>query len=476
VPCRQQSRGRQLWARGAVLATALGLAAGACDNPVKVEVEDTAGLYNQGATGFVDDGAGANNLDNAACVTETSAAEQRQVAIYMMLDSSGSMKEATGARRTKWDSVQRAIRGFLSETRDSDLLLGMQFFPLSKPGSSFVCDSQEDCGDEGGPCFLSTCRQGGTVSICTTNADCPGGPSVNPCVDFGLCSNSDPAAPLACELGQACGDGFGACRRDLTPDDKPFTRICMNATECTAAPYGKPAIEIGPIQQRLAEIDSVLTGQLPDGDTPTVPALTGSLAHAREWAAAHPNQTVAVVLATDGLPTECGTGKAINVADVLDIARQGASGAQPIRTFVIGVFQPGQEDSFQNVNAIAEAGGTDQAVYIDGSGEVEQQFLDALRGIRSGQLACEFQIPASDQQLDYFRVNLQFDDGASSTQLPFVRDSAGCAATPNGWHYDVDPTKTKPSSIEICPTVCSQAKAAASGNIRLQLGCATILR
>jgi len=473
------TRSRALCARGAALASALWLSVGAC-TPVKVDVQDSSeGLFNQGATGFVDDGVGANNLDNAACVTETSAAEQRQVAIYMMLDSSGSMQETTGTRRTKWDSVQRAMRGFLSETRDSDLLLGMQFFPLSKPGSSFTCDSQEDCGDEGGPCFLSTCRQGGTVSICRTNADCPGGPRTDPCVDFGLCSNSDPAAPLACELGEPCGNGLGTCRRDLTPDDKPFIRTCMNATQCNGDFYADPAIEIGPIQQRLAEIDSILTGQVPEGDTPTGPALTGSLAHAREWALAHPNQTVAVVLATDGLPTECGTGQPNGletINEVLSIASEGVSGEVPIRTFVIGVFQPGQENSFQNVNAIAQAGGTDQAVYIDGSGEVEQQFLDALRSIRSGQLACEFQIPASDQQLDYFRVNLQFDSGAGAQQLPFVRDSGGCAATPNGWHYDVDPAQKKPSSIEICPSVCSQAKAAASGNIRLQLGCATILR
>jgi hypothetical protein len=284
---------------------------------------------------------------------------------------------------------------------------------------------------------------------------------------------------VACELGQSCADGLGACRRDQTPDDLPYRRECSDPMQCDPAFYGKPAIEIGPIQARLAEIDSVLTGQLPQGLTPTVPALSGGLAHAREWALSHPNQTVAVVLATDGLPTVCGGAQASEsdaFNEVLRIANAGVAGDVPVRTFAIGVFAPDESGAINNVNAIAQAGGTDQAVLIDANGEVEQQFLEALRNIRSGQLACEFQIPASDQQLDYFRVNLQFDDGASSKQLPFVRDRSGCAATPNGWHYDVDPAQAKPSSIEICPSVCSQAKAAASGNIRLQLGCATILR
>jgi hypothetical protein len=302
---------------------------------------------------------------------------------------------------------------------------------------------------------------------------------VNPCVEFGLCSNTDPTQLVACELGQPCGDGLGACRRDLTPDGSVYKRECVDPIQCDSTFYGKPAVEIGPIQSRLAEIDSVLTGQVPQGLTPTVPALTGAIAHAREWAQAHPNQTVATVLATDGLPTKCGqqqTSDAEAFDQVLNIATEGVAGDVPIRTFAIGVFAPDEAGAINNVNAIAQAGGTDKAVLIDASGEVETQFLEALRNIRSGQLACEFQIPASDQQLDYFRVNLQFDSGAGAQQLPFVRDSGGCAATPNGWHYDVDPAQKTPSSIEICPSVCTQAKAAASGNIRLQLGCATILR
>ncbi|MEO8182609.1 MAG: hypothetical protein ABI895_27570 [Deltaproteobacteria bacterium] len=430
---------------------------------------------NGAANGFIDEGDPNANLDMAACLTEKTGAEQRKVAIYMMLDSSGSMEESSGGIRTKWDSVQRALRGFLSETRNSDLLLGMQFFPLLKPGvKKFVCKTHADCGDDGGPCFLSTCRNGSTIQLCRTNADCPGGASVNPCVDFGLCSGSDPAAPLACVRGEAgsCGAGQGVC--------EDFDRTCTNATSCDPGRYGTPAVEIQPISTGLGEIDQALMGKLPEGLTPTVPALAGTLQHARDWAVAHPDQTVAALLATDGLPTECGvqqqTADTKTINEVLDLAAQGVADDVPIRTFVIGVFQPGDPASINNVNAIAQAGGTQKAVFIDTTGEVEQQFLDALRNIRSGQLACEFKIPQSEQQLDYFKVNLEFNDGASTRQLGFVRDAAGCSSSPLGWHYDVDANQKKPTSIQICPTICEQVKAAASGSITLQLGCQTILR
>jgi hypothetical protein len=439
-------------------------------DPVKVEVERSGNFVD--LTGSANEGTESDTLPllDDACVDQTSAAEQRRVALNVMLDSSGSMEEPTGTGATKWQSVQRAIRSFLIETVDSDLSIGLQFFPLLKPGSKFVCTSHEDCGPDGGPCFLSTCTQGDTITLCRTDGDCPGSPTENPCVDFGLCENSDPVNPIACVLPSTCGDGLGRCQ--------DFERTCTNATQCDVAFYAAPAVEIGLVSDRLEDVDQALSKQPPQGLTPTVPALQGAIEHAREWSKAHPDQTVVTVLATDGLPTDCGPAveglPAIN--QVLQVAQEAQVGELPIKTFVIGVFQPGDAASIQNVNAIAQAGGTTQAVTIDTSGEVEAEFLDALREIRSGTLACQFQIPASDQQLDYFGVNLQFDNGSDRQQLGFVQTEADCAGTANSWHYDVDPTVGKPNAIQVCPDVCDQFEAAPNGSITLQLGCQTILR
>jgi hypothetical protein len=440
---------------------------------VKVDV-----TQNDGANSFVDLSGSTDSTDSStlpllddACVNQTSAAEQRKVALNVMLDSSGSMEELAGGGSTKWQAIQRAIRVFLLETKDSDLSIGLQFFPLLKPGSKFVCESHADCGPDGGPCFLSTCLLGNTITLCERQSDCPGSPQDNPCVEFGLCANSDPAAPTACVLPSTCGNGLGRCQ--------DFERTCTNATQCDASYYANPAVEIAPISGQLAAIDLALNQQPPQGLTPTVPALQGAIDHSREWALTHPDQTVVTVLATDGLPTDCGPvveGAPPAIDQVLEIARAAQSGDQPVRTFVIGVFNPGDGASINNVNAIAAAGGTEQAVTIDAGGEVEAEFLDALRAIREGSLACQFQIPQTGPLLDYFSVNLQFDTGEARQQLGFVASEAACATSPNSWHYDVDPNVSKPSAIQVCPDVCDQFRATPTGSITLQLGCQTLLR
>jgi hypothetical protein len=143
---------------------------------------------------------------------------------------------------------------------------------------------------------------------------------------------------------------------------------------------------------------------------------------------------------------------------------------------VIGVFPPGDGASLNNVNAIAVAGGTQEAVLIDAGGAVEAEFLEALRQIREGTLACQFDIPQTEEQLDYFSVNLLFDNGGDRQQLGFVPNEAACAGSPNSWHYDVDANVTQPNAIQVCPAVCDQFRAATSGSITLQLGCRTLLR
>lgn len=460
----------------AVFAGVASAGAWACSSdPVKVDVTDD----NSGFVDVLEDDSPSTSTNtetlpllNDACVSQTSAAEQRKVALNVMLDSSGSMEEATGTGATKWQAVQRAIRAFLLETRDSDLSIGLQFFPLLKPGViEFECNSHADCGPDGGPCFLSTCLQGETITLCETQADCPGSPLDNPCVEFGLCENSDPANPTACVLPSTCGGDLGRCQ--------DFDRTCTNATECEIASYATPAVEIGPVVDALGPIDRALNDQPPQGLTPTVPALEGAIRHSRDWSVTHPDQTVVTVLATDGLPTECGpnvNGAPAPIEQVLEVARAGVDDAQPVRTFVIGVFPAGDAASLNNVNAIAVAGGTEQAVLIDASGEVEAEFLDALRQIREGSLACQFQLPQTDELLDYFSVNLQFDNGAQRQQLAFVANQAACASNPNSWHYDVDPNVTRPNAISVCPAVCDQFRAATNGSITLQLGCQTLLR
>ncbi|HWO12774.1 MAG TPA: hypothetical protein VNN80_24920 [Polyangiaceae bacterium] len=409
--------------------------------------------------------------DGVACLSESRGTNLLTPALFLVLDSSGSMEEAVGTGSTKWQAVQRALRAFLVETRESDLQVGLQFFPLLVPGSQWFCTSQADCGPQGGPCFLSTCLQGETITLCTSDADCGSMPDTNPCVNFGLCAGSDPASPTACVLPSTCGGALGRC--------EDFDRTCTNATDCNSARYAAPAVEIGPVAMRLVAIDAALSAQPPQGETPTVPALQGALDHARSWAQAHPDQSVSIVLATDGLPTDCNTPVAtapvatapVPIDQVLAIAGQGLAGSTPIRTHVLGVFQPGDAASRANVDAIARAGGTENAVVIESNGEVEEGFLAALRSVRDTSSACGLDLQGAPG-LDFAHADVTFEDGSGTrTLLPYVEGLLGCASTPQGWYYDTPPSNGVPTSVQLCPNVCQLVRASTAVGLQVEIGC-----
>lgn len=442
-----------------------------CAKDPKIDIEDNGpqGSFispnEPGSSGGSSSGSGQGVVvldDGTSCAVEVSAAEQRPLAMYLMLDSSGSMAEPTASGSSKWTAVQGAIRNFVSDPINADISLGMQFFPLLKPGSQFICKTHEDCGPNGGPCFLNTCSQGTTINVCVDDDDCIG---QGRCVPFGLCANSpDPAAPLACIMGRPCEGDLGDC--------VDFERTCTNATFCTAGTYEDPAVDIAPLARQRSTIVDALNTRLLEGLTPTGPALQGAVDQAAEYAAAHPEQSVVAVLATDGLPTECDPVEIRAVSSIANVARRETS----VRTFVIGVFLPGDTESRDNLQRIALAGGSNDAFIIDTDGDVSEQFLQALREVRNATLACEFNVPATGTTLDFFRVNLEFSDGGERRQLAYVGNPDGCDTVDNGWHYDVDPSGGTPRTIQVCPNVCQRFQRTQQGDVRVQVGCATIIR
>jgi hypothetical protein len=266
-------------------------------------------------------------------------------------------------------------------------------------------------------------------------------------------------------MGRPCAGDLGEC--------VDFERTCTNATHCTSATYEAPAVEIAPIGTQREAIYNTLGTRVLEGLTPTGPALQGAVDHALKWGKAHPEQSVVAVLATDGLPTDCDP---VEIRPVSDIAFRATRATPSIRTFVIGVFQPGDTTSRDNLEYIALGGGSRDAFFVDTSGDVSEQFLAALRDVRNATLACDFKIPQTGNQVDYFRVNLLFNDGKKDEQLFYVKTEEGCNTTANGWHYDVDPATASPTAIKVCPNVCDRFQATANGDVRVQLGCATIIR
>lgn len=233
-----------------------------------------------------------------------------------------------------------------------------------------------------------------------------------------------------------------------------------DALDCDPSFYATPAVEIGkPSDVGRDVVDALFTVQ-PGGFTPTGPALAGALQHASEWAANAPGRATAVVLITDGYPTQCDPR---GISAIAELAEQAHSQEPYVRTFVIGLAAE------FNLDSIARAGGTHQAYRVD-AGDPSGSFLAALRNVSNSKLACSYEIPdppVGTMKIDYDEVQVTYTSADKSLEeVPRITDYAACARNPNGgWYYD-DPAA--PTQILVCPCTCSRFEA---GRVDVALGC-----
>lgn len=237
----------------------------------------------------------------------------------------------------------------------------------------------------------------------------------------------------------------------------------LGGDSCNVSAYAQPAVPMAALPGNAAALQSSLAGHYPDGMTPTGPALSGAIQYAKSWAQSNPDHKVAVVLATDGMPTECSPE---DVGSIAQIAAGAVSGDPSVPTFVIGVG-----GALTSLNTIAIAGGTGQAFIVDTNAGAGDQFLDALQKIQIAALACEYAIPTGSEPVDYGQVNVEVTpSGGAPTTLPGVGSAANCGTNP-GWHYD-DPAN--PQKIVLCPASCDGLSGDAGAKISIVLGCDTL--
>jgi hypothetical protein len=243
--------------------------------------------------------------------------------------------------------------------------------------------------------------------------------------------------------------------------------FALNLVDCTASDYATPEVEIAPLPGVASKIMQSLSMHAPISTTPTVAAEQGAVQHATDWAKAHPQDAVIVVLATDGDPDGCNI-----LPDPLTPVEQAASmgfmGTPKIPTFVIGV---GTETA--NLNAIAQAGGTGNAFIIDTSMPVDTQFLAALNKIRGSALGCNYKIPPpqAGSTTDFTKVNVQFTSGGKKTVFPQVASKAACPSSGNAWYYD---NPKAPTEIVLCTATCGAISV--GGELDVLTGCETVTR
>jgi len=476
-------------------------------------------------------GGGAGAAADEQCLNEAREALPVGLDIYVMLDSSLSMKDllpqtpgSPAPEQDKWTAVRRSLEAFVQAPETEEIGIGLQYFPQVVAGVPFSCSDNQDCGTAGGACSTSRCVQSGSGTLpsgqrvtmltgtenespCVDDSECTGtGQScralLGQCIfrtgdlDFpagsllplgvpALCSGADDCADLpgavceevgvceqvvggsraSCSRSIACPSGGGQCVRP--------THICTKQKLCNVQEYATPAVPIRNDRDRAADIVASLAAVDPVGPTPTGPALQGALQQAKSWAQDHPDRQVITVLVTDGFPTDCSP---IANSDVAAIAEDANGGAQPIHTFVVGVFstQDLGSDGVARLDELARAGGSQKSVVINTASDVTAELLEALNEIRDSSARCNF--PLDSSTLDLNRVNLEVVDGSgTATQLLNVGNAAACGTDQQGWFYENAGAVGSARQITVCPSTCRQF-IAGSASANLQIGCATRIR
>jgi hypothetical protein len=440
--------------------------------------ENTDNGSSGGSSGFGGSsgniGGSSGNIDPgelAGCASDTLKGESLPLDIQIMLDVSGSMNEPTGNGNnapTKFVAVKTALKGFIGDTNSAGIGVGLQVFPIEHAGSPAECSGDGDCAGGFGTCIKKACDTiaNGGLLPCDSAADCPGGAACGDLLQCGLgvCIKNGTVAQFACP---------NACKNNAV-----VAKSICSKTECFVDDYNKARVAIAPLPGNASALTSNIDA-LPtppnNALTPTSAALTGGLDYAKAYAAANAGHAVVLVLATDGLPTRCPPYEAAGVAAIA------AGGLPTVKTFVIGVFAPDFAAAGKsNLDAIAKAGGTNQALIVSTSGNVVADFQAAMDKIRGAALPCDYKIPSpTSGTVDYGRMNVKFTkgDGSESVFPQSKNGASGCDAS-GGWYYDVDPaTGGTPTKITLCPASCDAVKNGGGGaKIDVVVGCVTIIK
>ena len=227
----------------------------------------------------------------------------------------------------------------------------------------------------------------------------------------------------------------------------------------------RPSVQIGalggPSSPQGAAITTAIAARSRTSLSPTAPALTGALQHARDWANSQAQlpSPINVVFVTDGQPVGC-VANNNTLSAAVTAALAASNGTPSIKTHVIGVGT-----ATGDLDPIAQAGGTLRATYVLES--TGSSVAAALQSIRTSSDTCQLSIEGVQ---DAARVNFEIRDAdGGATRLGKASDAASCG-TANGWYYD---SPAQPKTATLCPTPCAAVKAGAS--VAMLVGCATII-
>jgi hypothetical protein len=262
--------------------------------------------------------------------------------------------------------------------------------------------------------------------------------------------------------------GLGVAFR-FWPDNNPGN--CNDSTSCTHAlgdgcrlprvPFDGTAArrlteDAAPVDQQELALNSALTALTPNGNTPMFPALRGAAHWANTYKNAHPEEEVAVVFITDGIPSHCDT-VPNHIADIAYNA---------FRNFGVRVHAVGFGNSnAEIINLIADRGGGRAYNLLEGA-TLLGGLRDALVSIRGEALPCDVTVPLAGVA-DPGSVSVIHVDAAGMEATLTPRSGlAGCG---DGWYF-ADATNT---SVKLCPQTCSDIRENPGGKVRAIVPCVT---
>jgi hypothetical protein len=406
---------------------------------------------------------------NERCAAESFTAQRVPLDLMLLVDRSGSMGVRTGTARTKWELASGALSAFVADPKSAGLGAGLMFFPPDGPCNTdldcgspipglrgFACVERLACAGTVGPgSFPTAC--GLTAPLCPMNA---------PCIPFGRCAISGAFCPGP---GIPC---VGSVKDDTC---LPLAKSCqfrLGPDSCRPADYDHPLVPIADLPGARGAISAALVLTVPNGGTPTGPAVQGAYDELRRRLQAQPDRRVAVVLVTDGLPTSCNSTRETVTAQIA-AARMGPPA---IPTYAIGVFGPA--DGIDGPDALAQwatAGGTGAPFVLTPTDDLGDKLLEALNKVRGAALPCEYTIPhPTTGTLDFNKVNLHYQSAAGEEDVGHVAGADRCDPLRGGWFYDIDPAAGTPARLIACPATCDRFKSDAAAQVEVRVGCKTI--
>jgi hypothetical protein len=383
--------------------------------------------------------------------------------LFIMMDTSGSMRDTTADGVEKIEAMRAALEGFLKDPKSAGIGVTISFFPIMDPTVPDLCAEDWVCGQPGAcaPLFVCYPFTTGDLALCGTNTPCGFGQS---CERLGFCGGQQLCIPgvQACSSGAACAPGG----------------LCLNTTVCDWAAYSPsaaPEVLPGGASSVLAK----LSGKKPEGSTPTLPALEGAIQAAIANSSKFSDHKSIVLLATDGFPSACDPAIPIEEAHspagipkVVEAAKQG--NAAGVQTFVIGVFAPEEAAvAQQNLSAIADAGGSQTAYVVQTNEPVSQKVLASLNAIRTAATDCSYALPQpGGTPLDATKIQVSLIGAGGTSPLPQLKALEDCGDFGAGFVFDKDPWGSEPPAlVQLCPASCQAVRADPDLDIQVKVAC-----